>query len=99
MQLQNELKKLTKQELIYLIINKGMFLRTEKRDITLIRIETLSMKAETDGQKALDDMDKYSSKNHLKWCKALKDHGKAMKIYDKIDALYESMKKEEQEND
>ncbi len=53
MQLQNELNKLTKKELINLIMNKGMFLRIEKRDITLIRIETLYMKAETDGKKPL----------------------------------------------
>ena len=92
MQLQDELKKLTKQELINLIASKGLFLRIEKRDIIMIKIETLSMKAETDGKKALDNMDKYSGKNHLKWCKAMKDHSKAMKIYDKIDALYESIK-------
>lgn len=92
MQLQSELNKLTKKELINLIMSKGMFLRIEKRDITLIKIETLSRKAEIDGKKALDNMDKYSNNNHLKWCKALKDHGIAMKIYDKIDALYESIK-------
>ena len=37
-------------------------------------------------------MDKHNGKDHLKWLKAMQDHEKAMKIYDKIDALYESIK-------
>lgn len=92
MQLQDELKKLTKHELINLIASKGLFLRIEKRDIIMIKIETLSRKAEIDGKKALDDMDNCKGKDHQKWFKAHDDHSKAMKIYDKIDALYESIK-------
>ena len=92
MQLQDELKKLTKQELINLFASKGLFVRIEKKDIVLIKIESLSKKADIDGKKALDEMDKYSGKNHLKWFQALEDHKKAMKIHDKIDALYESIK-------
>ena len=92
MQLQNELKKLTKQELINLFASKGLFFMIEKKDIILIKIESLSEKADIDGKKALDEMDKYSGKNHLKWFQAMENHSKAMKIYDKINALYESIK-------
>jgi len=92
MQLQDELNKLTKPELISLMMSKGIFLRVEKRDIIMVKIETLSIKAERDGKKALDDMDEWLGKNHSKWLKAHKDHDRAMKIYGKIDGLYEEMK-------
>ena len=92
MQLQDELNKLTKPELISLVMSKGIFLRVEKRDILMVKIETLSKKAEIDSQKALDKMDKWGGKDHLKWHEAQKDHDKAMKIYDKIDRLCEEMK-------
>ena len=92
MPLQDELNKLTKPELISLMMSKRIFLRVEKRDIMMVKIETLSKKAEIDGQKALDDMDKYGGKDRQKWFKAHKDYDKAMKIYNKIDRLYEEMK-------
>ena len=92
MKTQDELNKLTKPELISLMMSKGIFMRVEKRDIIMVKIETLSKKAEVDGKKALDDMDKYGGKDHQKWFKAHKDHDKAMKIYNKIDGLYEEMK-------
>ena len=87
MNLQRELSKLTKPELINLLMHKGIFLKVEKRDILRVRIETLSKKAEIFSKKALDDMDKYQGKDHKKWLKAHKDHDKAMKIYDKIFSL------------
>ncbi len=91
MDLLKECKKLTKEELIQLYINGGMFWRLEERDIVQAKIDILSEKANTEGLAALAEMDKWNGKDRDKWHKASKDHDKAMKIYEKITALYKSI--------
>jgi len=86
--LQKELNKLTKDELICLFNNQGLFLRTTMRDIYQVKIDRLSLKAEKDSLSALDEMDKWNGKDHAKWLKANEKWEKAIKIYDEIDLLF-----------